>query len=346
MVHAMISGLPSPHASKSDWRTWAGTVDRSASSEAVTKALASWRPLHGVVSIYLAMEDEIDVGGLLDQRRCRLLVPRVEQGGRLTLHDLEGAQLVTHRFGFREPGLSSVPVDLGDVDVVLVPGTVFDREGRRIGKGAGMYDRLLSELPVGVTTVGVTIESLVVDRLPSEVHDRRVDWLATERGVRLTDRDLSATSMSIVESAIALGMAPAMIHFPEGTKTSSDAARAADAELGSIAKSLVFLVDERPVLVICSGDHRVDEKRLAAHFGADRARPAPLATVREVTGFAAGGTPAMGHSTELDVLADITLCRYRWVWSAGGTPDTVYPVSLERLVAASGARWADVSDRG
>jgi prolyl-tRNA editing enzyme YbaK/EbsC (Cys-tRNA(Pro) deacylase) len=54
----------------------------------------------------------------------------------------------------------------------------------------------------------------------------------------------------------------------------------------------------------------------------------------------------MGHATHLEVIADATLARYRWVWSAGGTPDTVYPVALDRLVAASGARWADISARG
>ena len=209
-----------------------------------------------------------------------------------------------------------------------------------------MYDRLLSELPGGVTVVGVTVESLVVDKLPAEPHDRRVDWLATENGVRLTERDLSASSIAVIESAVELGIAPAMVHFREGTKTSMDAARAVEADLGSIAKSLVFLVDDQPTLVICSGDRRVDEAKLADHFGARIARPAPLNAVREATGFVAGGTPAMGHTARLPVLADISLCRYRWVWSAGGTPDTVYPLSLERLVAASGARWADVSDRG
>jgi prolyl-tRNA editing enzyme YbaK/EbsC (Cys-tRNA(Pro) deacylase) len=137
-----------------------------------------------------------------------------------------------------------------------------------------------------------------------------------------------------------------MVRYPEGTKTSRDAARAVGCELGAIAKSLVFLVDDRPVLVICSGDHRVDVQKLAAICDGSVAAPAPLDRVREVTGFVAGGTPAMGHTTRLEVIADATLARYRWVWSAGGTPDTGYPVALDRLVAASGARWADISARG
>jgi prolyl-tRNA editing enzyme YbaK/EbsC (Cys-tRNA(Pro) deacylase) len=292
------------------------------------------------------MPDEIDVGALVDDPRLRPLVPRTEDGGMLTLHDLRAGELVRHRFGFMEPGSSSEPVDFDDVDVVLVPGTVFDRSGARIGKGAGMYDRLLSALPAGVVTVGVTVEALVVDELPTEPHDRRVDWLATESGVRLTDRPLSTSAESVVGAAVTRGVAPAMVRFPEGTKTSSDAARAVGAELGSIAKSLVFLVDDEPTLVICSGDHRVSETKLAAHFDAADARTAPLDVVRAATGFVAGGTPAMGHVRDLRVVADTSLCRYRWVWSAGGTPDTVYPVALERLIAASGARWADVSERG
>jgi prolyl-tRNA editing enzyme YbaK/EbsC (Cys-tRNA(Pro) deacylase) len=63
-----------------------------------------------------------------------------------------------------------------------------------------------------------------------------------------------------------------------------------------------------------------------------------------VTGYPAGGTPAVGHDLELATVADTTLGRYRQVWSAGGTLDTVYEVTLERLIAASGARWANISE--
>jgi prolyl-tRNA editing enzyme YbaK/EbsC (Cys-tRNA(Pro) deacylase) len=209
-----------------------------------------------------------------------------------------------------------------------------------------MYDRLLAVLPVGVVRVGVTVDALVVDQLPTEDLDERVDWLVTESGVHRTGGELPTSSEVVVERAAERGVAAAMVRYPEGTKTSRDAARAVGCELGAIAKSLVFLVDDRPVLVICSGDHRVDVQKLAAICDGSVAAPAPLDRVREVTGFVAGGTPAMGHTTRLEVIADATLARYRWVWSAGGTPDTVYPVALDRLVAASGARWADISARG
>ncbi len=337
---------PTAEAAKAEWRRWASTVDTASLSAGVAAALSAWPPIHGVVASYLAMPQEIDLSNVHDLSRCRILVPRTEEGNLLTLHDHNGADLVRHRFGFLEPDRSSVPVPFDDVDVVLVPGMVFDGRGNRIGHGAGMYDRLLAALPVGVVRVGVTVDALVVDVLPREAHDERVDWLATESGVHRTGSELPASSELVVERAAQLGVAAAMVRYPEGTKTSRDAANAVGCDLGAIAKSLVFLVDDHPVLVICSGDHRVDVTKLAGVFGGEVARPAPLDRVREVTGFVAGGTPAMGHATHLEVIADATLARYRWVWSAGGTPDTVYPVALDRLVAASGARWADISARG
>lgn len=337
---------PPPDSPKAVWRAWASSVDRSGPAGDVADALAAWPPLFGAVATYLAMESEIDVARATEGGNCSILVPRTEPGGRLTLHHRGNTPLRRHRFGFLEPGAGSDPVPLDEVDVVLVPGMVFDRHGFRIGHGAGMYDRLLAELPVGVIRVGVAVDACVVDRLPREAHDRSVDWIATESGVRRCGAELSATSERVVAAALERGIAAAMVRYPEGTKTSRDAADAVGAELGSIAKSLVFLVDDRPVLVLCSGDRRVDPDRLAAMFDGESARPAPLDRVREITGFVAGGTPAVGHRTPLPVLADASLARYRWVWSAGGTPDTVYPVALDRLIAATGARWAEVAAGG
>ena len=342
----MLRSDPPVGDGKPAWRAWAAELAPHRASEAVTRGLAAWPPFHGVVATYLAMNDEVDLAGLENLDRCRFLVPRVEEGGHLTLHDLDRSQLVLHRYGFLEPPITSEPVSFDAVDVVLVPGRAFDRSGVRLGRGAGMYDRLLATLPAGVVRIGVSIDEGVVADLPHELHDQRVDWLATESGVFTIDRDLARSTQQVVDAAIERGLAPAMVRFPEGTKTSADAARAVGADLGAIAKSLVFLVDDRPVIVICSGDHRVDEAKLCSYFGASEAVPAPLDRVREATGYVAGGTPAVGHRTPMQVVADVTLARYRWLWSAGGTPDTVYPVSLARLVAASEARWADVSIRG
>ena len=154
---------------------------------------------------------------------------------------------------------------------------------------------------------------------------------------------MTADTDRFMERAVQAGVAPNIERFPEGTRTSKDAARAVGCELGAIAKSLVFEIDDVSVLVLCPGDRRVDERKLAALFGASKARPSSRDRVLEVTGYPAGGTPAVGHDARLVTIADTALGRFPWVWSAGGTLDTVYEVRLERLVAASAARWADVS---
>lgn len=132
--------------------------------------------------------------------------------------------------------------------------------------------------------------------------------------------------------------------FPEGTKTSADAARAVGCRLSAIAKSLVFIAGDEPVLILMSGDKRVDTAKLAAVCGAAWARRAGLDEARQHTGYAAGGTPAFGLANPIRVFADVGLRRHAEVWSAAGTPTTVYPIALADLVEASGAEWADLAE--
>lgn len=174
---------------------------------------------------------------------------------------------------------------------------------------------------------------------------------------------LPEAAKRVVDAASELGLSIEPIEFPEGTKTSADAAAAVGADLAQIAKSLVFVlarqstpgskpaeesidqlnsVDGEPVLVLMSGDRRVDTSLLAKAFDADDARRATLDECRDATGFAAGGTPAFGHP--LVVVADRSLQRNTEVWSAAGTPTTVFPIALEDLVTACDARWVDVAE--
>jgi 5,10-methenyltetrahydrofolate synthetase len=337
---------PPSSASKSEWRTWAERIDRSAYSRAVVGNLKEWPPIHGVVVAYLAMSSEIDLSELFSLERCRIALPRVETPTTMSIRYLDPDHLESHRLGFRQPAASSKEVAMEDIDIVLVPGLVFDRTGGRLGRGRGYYDRFLSEVPMCATRIGVTSGASLVEQVPMDDHDQYVDWLATEVGVIRAGGDLPDETERVMSAAIAAGIAPRIHRFPEGTRTSKDAARAVGCELGAIAKSLVFEVDGRPVLALCSGDRRVDEQRLAAVFGGRGARPASRDRVLEITGFPAGGTPAFGHAHELEVVADVSLARYRCVWTAGGTTDTVYPVSIDRLIAASRAQWEEIASRG
>ncbi len=332
--------------SKNEMRVWAKTVERAGLSEHVNGALANWAPLHGTVLSYLAMFDEVDLSIVHALDRCRMALTRTPDTGALSIHEHDADRLERHPLGFDQPDAAAALIVSDEIDVVLVPGLAFDRRGYRLGRGKGYYDELLGTLPAGVIRVGVTVDELLVDQVPTESHDQRVAWVATESGVHRVGEQLPEATTRFIESAIPLGVAPDIHRFPTGTKTSADAATAVGAKLGEIAKSILFEVDGEPVLVICSGDQRVDERRLARFCDGEHARIASLDVVKQVTGFAAGGTPSVGLSEKIVVVADAAMARYRWVWSAGGTPDTVYPVALDRLVVASRASWAEVTDRG
>jgi prolyl-tRNA editing enzyme YbaK/EbsC (Cys-tRNA(Pro) deacylase) len=156
--------------------------------------------------------------------------------------------------------------------------------------------------------------------------------------------ELPPATVRVVEAARLLGLELDIHLYPDGTKTSADAAAAAGCELSAIAKSIVFMVDDRPVVTMISGDRRVDPGRLAEAVGGTDARRASLEEARTATGYAAGGTPAFGYDGPVEVVADQSLRRHTEVWSAAGTPTTVYPIDLETLVEVAGARWVDVGD--
>ncbi|HSJ85140.1 MAG TPA: YbaK/EbsC family protein [Acidimicrobiia bacterium] len=136
--------------------------------------------------------------------------------------------------------------------------------------------------------------------------------------------------------------------FPEGTKTAEDAARAIGCPVSAIVKSLVFVVvdteaNDEPVVALVPGDLRLDTDLLAAAAGATRSRRATLDEVRDATGYAAGGTPPFGHARPVRVFADERLRRNEPVWAAAGTPNTVFPISIDDLDRLAAPVWADLT---
>jgi prolyl-tRNA editing enzyme YbaK/EbsC (Cys-tRNA(Pro) deacylase) len=149
-----------------------------------------------------------------------------------------------------------------------------------------------------------------------------------------------------LEAAQALGIAPEVRRFPEGTKTAMDAARAIGCEVGQIVKSLVFMADDAPVLALTCGANRVDVLTLATLAGASAVRRASPEEARAATGFAVGGTPPFGHPQRIRAFVDEDLLRYEEVWAAAGTPDSVFPLSpgdLLRLSQGTVAAFAEGS---
>jgi 5-formyltetrahydrofolate cyclo-ligase len=75
-------------------------------------------------------------------------------------------------------------VPVSQIDVFLVPGMAFDETGARLGRGGGYYDRVLAIRRKDSDAVGVTVENRIIESVPVHDHDQRVDWLATENGVK------------------------------------------------------------------------------------------------------------------------------------------------------------------
>jgi prolyl-tRNA editing enzyme YbaK/EbsC (Cys-tRNA(Pro) deacylase) len=136
------------------------------------------------------------------------------------------------------------------------------------------------------------------------------------------------------------------IHFFEtSTATSQLAAENIGCELGQIAKSLAFIIDGRPVLIIASGDQRVDEKKLATLFNVSRKRVkvAKPEECIEIYGYAPGGVPPFAHRTNaLPIYIDDSLQRYDLIYAAGGASNAIFPIRLDQLVEATGGQFADV----
>ena len=185
-----MTSQPERSASKSEWRDWANAVrtgvDWDTASAAIVQALRSWPPLTTADTTlsYLPIEHEVDLSALRDVGlHTTFLATRTpEDNGDLTIHGLDGPMEV-HRFGFLQPHATAPVVGPADVAVFLVPGLAFDVFGNRLGRGSGYYDGLLSKIRPGAFTVGITPVDLVVDVLPTEPHDRKVRFLATEEGV-------------------------------------------------------------------------------------------------------------------------------------------------------------------
>ena len=135
------------------------------------------------VLLYAADPDEVDLDALVREppHGWRVLLPRVDGGELVAVHHAPDAPLTPGHRGVREP--TGPPVDPTTIDAVVVPGVAFSPSGARLGRGAGMYDRLLPRLPAALR-VGVCLEEFLRDPLPVEPHDATVDVVVTDASVR------------------------------------------------------------------------------------------------------------------------------------------------------------------
>ncbi len=156
--------------------------------------------------------------------------------------------------------------------------------------------------------------------------------------------DLKAASARVREAAASAGLVIEIRTHAQSTRTAEAAAAACGCAIGQIVKSLVFQgkTTGGPILLLVSGANRVNEKGIAASIGEALRRP-DAAYVREVTGYAIGGIPPIGHATPLKTFVDRDLMPYASVWAAAGTPDSVFQVAPAALVAATAATIIEVT---
>ena len=126
-------------------------------------------------------------------------------------------------------------------------------------------------------------------------------------------------------------------------RTSQEAADAVGVSVGQIAKSVIFRrkLDDAAVLVVTSGDRRVDEKKVAAIVGA--LGRADAGFVKASTGFTIGGVAPLAHARPPVTLIDRELFRFDRIWAAAGHPNGVFCLSPDELVALTGAPVCDVT---
>jgi prolyl-tRNA editing enzyme YbaK/EbsC (Cys-tRNA(Pro) deacylase) len=151
-------------------------------------------------------------------------------------------------------------------------------------------------------------------------------------------------SVERVRAALmAAGHADTIAEFPEGTRTSQDAANAVGCTVAQIAKSIVLRAGEQAVLVIASGPNRVDLAKISATIGMP-VKSADGRWVRDIIGFAIGGVPPIGHTANVRIFIDADLMALDPVWAAAGSPRHVFKTSAKELARMTGGTVMDVKD--
>jgi 5-formyltetrahydrofolate cyclo-ligase len=126
------------------------------------------------VALFVSLGDEPTSASAIENlsQSKRIVVPRIE-GDEMEFYDIsEGLQ--RGAFGIMEP-VATTPIEPSEIDVMIVPGVAFTRNGARCGRGKGFYDKYLSRRGFRAYTIGVCYPCQVVEELPTEKHDKVLD---------------------------------------------------------------------------------------------------------------------------------------------------------------------------
>jgi prolyl-tRNA editing enzyme YbaK/EbsC (Cys-tRNA(Pro) deacylase) len=148
----------------------------------------------------------------------------------------------------------------------------------------------------------------------------------------------------VKEAAAEVGLDVELKTLAESTGTVQQAATAIGCEAGQIAKSIVFVMDGEPIVVVASGGHRIDKEKVCDALDCAEGRQATPDEVRAATGFPIGGVPPIGHG--LTVVFDTALLDYDVIYAAGGDGNTLFECEPRKLASCVHALVAPVGEEG
>jgi Cys-tRNA(Pro) deacylase len=141
----------------------------------------------------------------------------------------------------------------------------------------------------------------------------------------------------------AAGVRKEIHRFDDSTHNSELAARNLGVSVGQIAKTILLMVDEAPVVVVISGDRRVDLKKVRALRGGRKARLAGPEDVAARTGFAVGAVSPVALPAGIPVYLDRSLRRFGAIYPAAGETNNMFASSPDELLALTGATESDLA---
>lgn len=141
------------------------------------------------VLFYASFRSEVKTSGIIRESLSmgkRAILPKVDKGRhRLRLYEIKNLdELVAGFMGIPEPFQSEQrEALLEDIDLVIIPGAGYDYAGNRLGYGGGYYDKLLAERKKKMLIIALAYEEQLVDAIPAERHDVKVDMIVTDHRV-------------------------------------------------------------------------------------------------------------------------------------------------------------------
>ena len=153
-------------------------------------------------------------------------------------------------------------------------------------------------------------------------------------------KNLSKSAQSVQDILSQKELAFEVVELSSSTRTANDAAATIGCEVAQIVKSLLFRSEKtnQPVLILASGINRVNEKKIEKLIS-EKIAKADADFTREVTGFAIGGVPPVGHKQKIDqIFIDKDLLKYEKLWAAAGTPNAVFSLYSSDLENLTGGK--------